>query len=87
MKCRCNQGKQNSNLKTVTGSKQKHMGSSAAGSTEYTQYSMNQGLLMQNQLIYHSYHSGIVCFYWKLYSYYYLHTNYVFYHIYPVFIY
>ena len=61
--------------------------SSAAGSTEYSQYSLNQGLLMQNQLIYHSYHSGIVCIYWNIYSYYYLHTNYEFYDIYPVFIY
>ena len=31
---------------------------SAAGPTEYYQYPLKQGLLMHNQVIYHSFHSG-----------------------------
>ena len=83
----CDQSKTKFKSKAVTGSKQMHMVvSSAAGSTEYSQYSLNQDLVMQNQLIYHSYHSGIVCIYWHMYSKYYLLANYEFY-IYPVFLY
>ena len=84
----CNQGKTKFKSEAVTGSKQKHIEvSSAAGSTEYSQYSLNQGPLMQNQLIYHNHHSAIVCIYWNIDSYYYLPAICVFNHIYPVFIY